>query len=86
MIDHLYILLQFICPKFKVLGGEAYLYTCVAEGVSRSRSAVTPSVCPSVCLYVRLSVRPSQNLVIATPLKLLIQLSCNLVCDIGHHM
>ena len=29
---------------------------------------------------LRLSVRPSQNLVIATPLKLLIQLSWNLVC------
>ena len=29
---------------------------------------------------VRPSVRPSQNLVITTPLKLLIQLSCNLVC------
>ena len=52
------------------------VFTCVAEGESRSRSAVTPSVCPSVGL----SVRPSQNLVIATPLKLLIQLSCNLVC------
>ena len=46
---------------------EAYIFTCVAEGESRFRSAVTPSVCPSV--------RPSQNLVIATPLKLLIQLS-----------
>ena len=42
-------------------------FTCVAKGESRSRSAVTPSV--------RLSVRPSQNLVIATRLKLLIQLS-----------
>ena len=44
-----------------------FFFTCVAEGESRSRSAVTPSVCPSV--------RLSQNLVIATPLKLLIQLS-----------
>ena len=34
--------------------------------------SLRPSVRPSVC--------PSQNLVIATPLKLLIQLSCNLVC------
>ena len=25
------------------------LFTCVAEGESRSRSALTPSVCPSVC-------------------------------------
>ena len=31
------------------------VFTCVAEGESRSRSAVTPSV----CLSVRLSVRPS---------------------------
>ena len=45
-------------------------------GVQSLRPSVRPSVCPSV----RLSVRPSQNLVIATPLKLLIQLSCNLVC------
>ena len=44
------------------------VFTCVAKGESRSRSVVTPSVCRS-------SVRPSQNLVIATPLKLLIQLS-----------
>ena len=43
-----------------------FIFTCVAKGESRSRSAVTPSVCPSVCLSVRLS----QNLVIATPLKL----------------
>ena len=49
-----------------------FFFTCVAEGESRSRSAVTPSVCPSV--------RPSQNLVIAAPLKLLIKLSWNLVC------
>ena len=48
-------------------GRSPHIFTCVAEGESRSRSAVTPSVC--------LSVRPSQNLVIATPLKLLIQLS-----------
>ena len=40
------------------------VFTGVAKGESRSWSAVTPSVC--------LSVRPSQNLVIATPLKLLI--------------
>ena len=46
---------------------QSMIFTCIAEGESRSRSAVTPSVCPSVC--------PSQNLVIATPLKLLIQLS-----------
>ena len=45
-----------------------FIITCVAEGESGSRSAVTPSVCSSVCL----SDRPSQNLVIATPLKLLI--------------
>ena len=55
------------------------VFTCVAEGESRSRSAVTPSVCPSVglssvCPSVCPSVRPSQNLVNATPLKLLIQL------------
>ena len=36
------------------------IITCLADGESRSRNAVTPSVCPS------------QNLVIATPLKLLI--------------
>ena len=35
------------------------VFTCVAEGESRSRSAVTPSVCPSVGLFVRLSVRLS---------------------------
>ena len=34
------------------------VFTCVAEGESRSRSAVTPSVCPSVCLSVCPSVRP----------------------------
>ena len=69
-----------ICLSAHIIIGEYIVYicifTCVAEGESRSRSAVTPSV----CLSVRLSVRPSQNLVIATPLKLLIQLSCNLVC------
>ena len=43
------------------------IFTCVAKGEIRSRSRVTPSACPSVLL--------SQNLVIATPLKLLIQLS-----------
>ena len=47
------------------------IFTCVAEGQSRSRSAVTPSV----RLSFRLSVRPSQNLVIETPLKLLIRCS-----------
>ena len=26
-----------------------FIFTCVAEGESRSRIAVTPSVCPSVC-------------------------------------
>ena len=56
--------------KSTIMTGQL-IFTCVAEGESRSRSAVTPSV----CLFVRLSVRPSQNLVIATPLKLLIQLS-----------
>ena len=47
------------------------IFTCVAKGESRSRSALIPFV----CLSGRLSVRPSQNLVNATPLKLLIQLS-----------
>ena len=37
---------------------KATFITCVAEGDSRSRSAVTPSVCPSVCLSVCPSVRP----------------------------
>ena len=35
------------------------VFTCVAEGESRSRSAVTPSVCPSVRPSVRPSVCPS---------------------------
>ena len=59
----------------KIINGDVNLcnfFTCVAEGVSRSRSAVTPSVRLSVCPSVCMSVRPSQNLVIATPLKLLI--------------
>ena len=34
------------------------VFTCVAEGESRSRSAVTPSVHPSVCPSVCPSVRP----------------------------
>ena len=56
-----------INAKLRLKQVKLAIVTCVAEDESRSRSAVTPSVC--------LSVRPSQNLVIATPLKLLIQLS-----------
>ena len=51
-----------------VLYWKYCIFTCVTRGESRPRSWVTPSVCPS------------QNLVIATPLKLLIRFYWNLVC------
>ena len=38
------------------------IFTCVAEGESRSRSAVTPSVCPPVCSSVRPKILSSQLL------------------------
>ena len=66
---------SYLYPKQRVAEGIMFfhpsvspVFTYIDEGESRSRSAVS------------LSVRPSQNLVIATPLKLLIQLSWNLVC------
>ncbi|XP_078315533.1 uncharacterized protein LOC144619951 isoform X2 [Crassostrea virginica] len=41
----------------------AKVFTCVAKGESRSRSAVTPSVCPSVCPSVRPKILSSQLLI-----------------------
>ena len=36
------------------------IFTCVAKGESRSRSAVTPSLCPSFCPSVRPKILSSQ--------------------------
>ena len=46
----------------KIINGDINLcnfFTCVAEGVSRSRSVEVQSLRPSVCLSVRRSVCPS---------------------------
>ena len=59
------------------------IFTCVAEGESMSRSAVTPSVCPSVCLSVRPSVPKSchRNSSETTD-----PIFMKLGMQIGHHM
>ena len=49
------ILYNILSRKFELM---ANIFTCVAEGESRSRSALTPSVCPSVRSSVCPSVRP----------------------------
>ena len=63
--------------KFRV---EHFLPASPKAKAGLGVQSLRTSVRPSVRLSVRPSVRPSRNLVIATPLKLLIQLSWNLVC------
>ena len=50
---------SFIFLKFRQC---MLIFTCAAEGESRSRSAVTPSVCPPVCPSVHPKILSSQLL------------------------